>query len=79
MPSPRCNATHSIIRIILLDEFAQERAGRVPVPTRGREESGVERFGGLGRICVCICDGGEMRLGLVELSRLEVHATERGT
>lgn len=69
--------THSIVRVVLLDEAAQERAGRVPVPARGREKGGVERFGRLGRVRVRR-DGRKMRLGLVELSRLEVHAAERG-
>jgi hypothetical protein len=69
--------THSIVRIVLLDESIQERASRFPVPTRGCEEGGVERFGRFGRIGVC-CDCCEVCLGLVELSRLEVDATERG-
>ena len=69
--------THSIVRVVLLDEAAQERAGRVPVPARGREERGVERFGRLVRVRVRR-DGRKVCLGLVELSRLEVHAAERG-
>ena len=69
--------THSIVRVVLLDEAAQERAGRVPVPARGREKGGVERFRRLGRVRVRR-DGRKVRLGLVELSRLEVHAAERG-
>ena len=69
--------THSIVRIVLLDESAQEHVSCFPVPARGREEGSVERFGRFGRVGVC-CDGGEVRLGLVELSRLEVDAAERG-
>ena len=69
--------THSVVRIVLLDKSAQERVSRFPVPARGREEGGVERFGRFGHVGVC-CDGGEVRLGLVELSGLEVDAAERG-
>jgi hypothetical protein len=76
-PRRRRPKTHGIVRIVLLDESAQERAGRVPLPPRRRQESGVERFGRLGRGRVCR-HGCKVHLGLVELARLEIHAAERG-
>jgi hypothetical protein len=69
--------THRIVRVVLLDEPAQDLTGRGPVPPRGRDKGVVERLARLGYVRVRrhlrkVC------LGFVELSGLEVYPAERG-
>jgi len=70
------DGTHSVV---FLYEPAQDLAGRVPVPSpiRGRDKGGVERFGRFGHSRGRRHDR-KVRFGLVDLSELEIHSSERG-
>ena len=74
--------TRSIVRIVLREKLTQDLGGRDPFPTRGRQECRVERLGRLERAAAHVVrsssDSCKVRFGTVELSRLEVHASERG-
>jgi len=67
---------YGIVRIVFLYEPAQNIASRDPVPASGRHKGGVERFRRFGHVRVRGHDG-KVRVGLVDLSGLEVHSAER--
>ena len=67
---------YGIVPILFLYEPAQDLPGGVPVPARGRHKGRVERLGRLGHARERRHDG-KMCVGLVDLSRLEVHPTKR--